>query len=270
MATDALEIRKLIDSIFALQWCRENIVVPLGFERHNQNEKEKLIIAIGNISYLGTIGDFIKQRATDKGMECVFVEKSPGYIQEILDNASQQRLVSSNDLEGFEFSDEAILDALQEADDEGGTGGFNFDFDDSDEHIIEEQALDLATEMMGTRIQQAAAKILISACRTGVSDIHVEPRQENYKVRVRRDGVMQNYVTMPRSAGIKLTACYKNMAQMDIAERRASQDGKIRRRFEGQTMEFAALQPRKTRRKNGDAIPQQQCRHAESRHTDQQ
>ena len=49
---------------------------------------------------------------------------------------------------------------------------------------------------------------------------------------------MQNYVTMPRSAGIKLTACYKNMAKMDIAERRASQDGKIRRRFEGQSMEF--------------------------------
>jgi len=57
-------------------------------------------------------------------------------------------------------------------------------------------------------------------------------------VRVRRDGVMQNYVNMPRSAGIKLTACLKNMAQMDIAERRTSQDGKIRRSFEGQTMEF--------------------------------
>ena len=84
---------------------------------------------------------------------------------------------------------------------------------------------------MGTKIQQAAAKILISACRTGVSDIHVEPRQDNYKVRVRRDGVMQNYVTMPRSAGIKLTACYKNMAKMDIAERRASEDGKILRRL---------------------------------------
>ena len=49
---------------------------------------------------------------------------------------------------------------------------------------------------------------------------------------------MQSYVSMPRSAGIKFTACLKNMAQMDIAERRQSQDGKIRRKFEGQTMEF--------------------------------
>ena len=235
MQADTLEIRKLIDDIFALQWCRENIVVPLGIEK---KDKPKLTIAIGNISYLGTIGDFIKRRAEDKGMECIFVEKPPEEIQQLLDLASQQRLISGDELEGFEFSDEAILDALQGADEEGSNAEFSFDFDDSDEQIIEEQALDLAIEMMGTKIQQAAAKILISACRTGVSDIHVEPRQDNYKVRVRRDGVMQNYVTMPRSAGIKLTACYKNMAKMDIAERRASQDGKILRRFEGQTMEF--------------------------------
>ena len=238
MQANTLGIRKLIDEIFALQWCRENIVVPLGVEQNSHGNTQKLTIAIGNISYLGTIGDFIKRRAADKGMECIFVEKSPDEIQQLLDLAAQQRLISTDELEGFEFSDESILDALQGADEEGSNGEFQFDFDDSDEQIIEEQALDLAIEMMGTKIQQAAAKIMISACRTGVSDIHVEPRQDNYKVRVRRDGVMQNYVTMPRSAGIKLTACYKNMAKMDIAERRASQDGKILRRFEGQIMEF--------------------------------
>ena len=238
MESNILEIRKVIDDIFALQWCRENIVVPLGFEKSNSTTEPKLTIAIGNISYLGTIGDFIKRRAADKGMECIFVEKTPEEIQQLLDLAAQQRLISTDELEGFEFSDESILDALQGADEEGSNGEFKFDFDDSDEQIIEEQALDLESEMMGTKIQQAAAKIMISACRTGVSDIHVEPREENYKVRVRRDGVMQNYVTMPRSSGIKLTACYKNMAKMDIAERRASQDGKILRRFEGQIMEF--------------------------------
>ena len=43
---------------------------------------------------------------------------------------------------------------------------------------------------------------------------------------------------MPRRAGQKLTACIKNMANMDIAERRASQDGKIRRKYNGEPMEF--------------------------------
>ena len=192
MNTSSTEVRKLIDDIFALQWCRENIVVPIRVEHDNQKNTQRLTIAIGNISYLGTIGDFIKRRAGDKGMECIFVEKPPEEIQQLLDQAAQQRIISSDELEGFEFSDESILDALQGADDEGSNREFQFDFDDSDEQIIEEQALDLASEMMGTKIQQAAAKIMINACRTGVSDIHVEPRQDNYKVRVRRDGVMQN------------------------------------------------------------------------------
>ena len=200
MNTNTTETRKLIDDIFALQWCRENIVVPLGIDKDAQGDSKKLVIAIGNISYLGTIGDFIKKRAADKGLECVFVEKAPEEIQRVLDEASQQRLISAEDLEGFEFSDESILNALQDADQGESNGGFNFDFEDADEQIIEEEALDLSIEMMGTKIQQAAAKILINACRTGVSDIHVEPRQENFKVRVRRDGVMQHYVTMPRSA----------------------------------------------------------------------
>ena len=189
MATDALEIRKLIDSIFALQWCRENIVVPLGFERNKQNEKEKLIIAIGNISYLGTIGDFIKRRAADKGMECVFVEKSPATFKRF-STMHRNNGWSTVMTWGFEFSDEAVGCYKKQT--------TKVELGDSTSTsmtvttIIEEQALDLATEMMDTRIQQAAAKILISACRTGVSDIHVGPRQENYKVRVRRDGVMQN------------------------------------------------------------------------------
>ncbi len=233
-------IRQLIDTHFSLQWCRENIVVPVGIEENATTGSRRLTVAIGNFSYLATIGDFIKQRIGNAGLECQFIEKPPHEIQVLLDKATQERLISSesNTLDGLEFSDDAVLDALKGVEDENGPNGFDFDFDDSDEQIIEEEALDLSTEMLGSKIQQAAAKILIQAARSGVSDIHVEPRRDEYKVRVRRDGVMQSYVSMPRSAGIKFTACLKNMAQMDIAERRQSQDGKIRRRFEGQTMEF--------------------------------
>ena len=240
MQSNTPEIRKLIDNIFALQWCRENIVVPLGVERNDASGGERLTVAIGNFSYLATIGDFIKERAKKSGFECQFIEKPAHEIQALLDQATQERLFSSESIaiDGVEFSDDAVLDALKGVDEENGIQGFDLDFDDSDEKIIEEQALDLSAEMLGSKIQQAAAKILIHAARSGVSDIHVEPRRDEYKVRVRRDGVMQSYLSMPRSAGIKFTACLKNMAQMDIAERRASQDGKIRRKFEGQTMEF--------------------------------
>lgn len=240
MQSNITEIRRLIDGIFALNWCRENIVIPLGIERNEATGSQRLTVAIGNFSYLATIGEFIKERTNKQGLECQFIEKPAHEIQELLDQATQERLISGEGdaLEGIEFSDEAVLDALKGVEDENGNQGFDFDFDDSEEKIIEEEALDLSTEMLGSKIQQAAAKILIHAARSGVSDIHVEPRRDEYKVRVRKDGVMQSYVSMPRSAGIKFTACLKNMAQMDIAERRASQDGKIRRKFENQIMEF--------------------------------
>ena len=240
MQINTTEVRKLIDDIFALQWCRENIVAPLGLQRDDTSGSQRLTVAIGNFSYLATIGEFIKDRAKNAGLECQFIEKPAHEIQALLDQAAQERLISgeSDVLEGIEFSDDAILDALKGVGDDNEAQGFDFDFDDSEEQIIEEEALDLSSEMLGSKIQQAAAKILIYAARSGVSDIHVDPRRDEYKVRVRRDGVMQSYVSMPRSAGIKFTACLKNMAQMDIAERRQSQDGKIRRRFEGQTMEF--------------------------------
>ena len=43
---------------------------------------------------------------------------------------------------------------------------------------------------------------------------------------------------MPKLPGLKLTACLKNMAKMDIAEKRASQDGKIRRTYENNSLDF--------------------------------
>ena len=222
MQSSASEIRKLIDDIFALQWCRENIVVPLGIERNEATGSQRLTVAIGNFSYLATIGDFIKDRASKNGLECQFIEKPAHEIQAFLDQATQERFISgdSNALDGIVFSDDAVLDALKGVEDETGNQGFDFEFDDSDEQVIEEQALDLSAEMLGTKIQQAAAKILIHAARSGVSDIHVEPRRDDYNLRVRKDGVLQSYASMPKAAGIKFTACLKNMAQMDIAERR--------------------------------------------------
>jgi len=232
-------IRHLIDKVLSLQWCRENIVAPLGTQRDISTGEDVVIIAVANFTYLATVGEFIKKRSAAAGLKCQFVERSPEEITLILDGASKERIISGDTLETYEFTDDAILKALQAAtDSEGNADGVNFDFDDSDEITIEDNALDLSVEMLGSQIQKAAAQILISSCRSNVSDIHLEPRQDEYKVRVRRDGVMQSYVSMPRSAGIKLTACLKNMAKMDIAERRASQDGKILRTFEGQLMEF--------------------------------
>ena len=119
------EHKTLIDTHFSLQWCRENIVVPIGVERNDATGSQRLTVAIGNFSYLATIGDFIKQRAANAGLECQFIEKPAHEIQALLDQATQERLITgeSNALDGIEFSDDAVLDALKGADEDNGASG---------------------------------------------------------------------------------------------------------------------------------------------------
>ncbi len=231
-------VRNLVDKYFSLQWCRDNIVVPLGIEPSLPPNPGIITIAVGNIVFLGTIGNTIKERLSQSGLECKFVERSPEKIQEILDLAAEERFISGEGIEIAEFTEEAVIAALQDSADGQDENEFSIEFDEIDEEELEDDTEDLSNEMMESKTQRAAGMILINTCRSNVSDIHIEAKSDNYKIRVRRDGVMQKFLSMPKKAGIQLIACLKNMAHMDIAERRASQDGKILRRYEGGRMEF--------------------------------
>ncbi|MBO6972363.1 MAG: type II/IV secretion system protein [Prochlorococcus marinus CUG1434] len=231
-------VRKLVDKFFSLQWCRDNFVAPLYEETSLPMSQGVIKIAIANYSYLGTIASPIKDRLSQSGFKCEFVERSQAEIQEILDLASEERFISGDSIEISEFDEDAVLEAIKETS-ENSEDTISFEFDDDiDEAKLEEESLDLSLEMMESKIQKAAGMVLITSRRNDYSDIHIEPREEGYKIRVRKDGVMQKFMTMPRKPGIRLVACLKNMAEMDIAERRASQDGKILRKFEGNRLEF--------------------------------
>ena len=230
-------VRKLVDKFFSLQWCRDNLVVPLYEETSLPMSNSLIKIAIANYSYLGTIASPIKERLSQSGYKCEFVERSQEEIQEILDLASEERFISGESIAISQFDEDAVLEAIKETSDNV-NDNFSFEFDDDDDETFEEDSLDLAIEMMESKIQKAAGMVLINSRKNDVSDIHIEPREEGYKIRVRKDGVMQKFMSLPRKPGIQLVACLKNMAQMDIAERRASQDGKILRKFEGNRLEF--------------------------------
>ena len=230
-------VRKLVDKFFSLQWCRDNLVVPLYEETSLPMSEGVIKIAIANYSYLGTIATPIKERLNQSGFKCEFVERSQEEIQELLDLASEERFISGDSIELSQFDEDAVLEAIKETSDSD-IGNIKFEFDDDDDETTEEDDLDLATEMMESKIQKAAGGVLIYSKKENVSDIHIEPREDGYKIRVRKDGVMQKFMTLPRNPGRQLVACLKNMAMMDIAERRASQDGKILRKFEGNRLEF--------------------------------
>ena len=81
-------------------------------------------------------------------------------------------------------------------------------------------------------------RILIEALTNGASDIHVEPQENELLIRFRQDGVLRNVETVPKALTPAVTSRLKIMADLDIAERRMPQDGRIRRGFRGRIIDF--------------------------------
>lgn len=80
--------------------------------------------------------------------------------------------------------------------------------------------------------------ILTKAIEARASDIHLEPFEKDFKVRYRIDGVLHDVEAPPRSLCAALTSRVKIMAQLDIAERRLPQDGRIRIRPSGNDIDI--------------------------------
>ena len=77
----------------------------------------------------------------------------------------------------------------------------------------------------------AVDQMIIDAVRMGASDIHIEPYPTQLKIRFRVDGVLEDQPQPPAYLQSAITSRIKIMAEMDVAERRRPQDGKISRRI---------------------------------------
>ncbi|MDA9557854.1 type IV-A pilus assembly ATPase PilB [Vibrio sp.] len=74
-------------------------------------------------------------------------------------------------------------------------------------------------------------QILIDAVRKGASDIHFEPYEDHYRVRLRCDGILVSVQQPPSHLSRRLSARIKILSRLDIAERRMPQDGRIKLRL---------------------------------------
>ena len=127
----------------------------------------------------------------------------------------------------------AIIDKLQEEEDEGmddmlDEGLEDLDFEDTDEGAIDAAADDAASAADDTPVVKFVNKVLLDAIKKGASDIHFEPYEKRYRVRLRIDGVLREIASPPVVMGLKLAARIKVMSKMDTAERRVPQDGRIK------------------------------------------
>lgn len=78
-----------------------------------------------------------------------------------------------------------------------------------------------------TEIIAAVDMLFNEAVKMGASDVHLEPRENDVRIRFRVDGVLQQYYTVPKASMSPLISRIKIMSDMDIAESRKPQDGRF-------------------------------------------
>lgn len=88
-------------------------------------------------------------------------------------------------------------------------------------------AADLLDTQDDAPVIQLINQLIAEAARTGASDIHIEPYENDVIVRLRVDGVLREILRLPAKITSMLVSRIKVMARLDIAERRIPQDGRI-------------------------------------------
>ena len=128
---------------------------------------------------------------------------------------------------------DALIQKLLEQEDESMSDMLDEDLDDVDFEDTEKDARadEDDSDIDDTPVVRFVNKVLLDAIKKGASDIHFEPYEKRYRVRLRIDGVLREVASPPIAMGSRLSARVKVMSRMDTAERRVPQDGRIKMRI---------------------------------------
>lgn len=190
---DAFDPAQLPQEIVETKLITQHSVVPL--------------VKRGNILYVAT-----SDPTQLDALEAIQFNSKLNVQSIIVEQNKLNKFIAKNyqEEENFNFGDDDI-DDLDIVD--GGSAP-----EDSDDESKEEEA----------PIVKYINKLLIDAIRMGASDLHFEPYEKSYRVRYRVDGVLREVARPPLQLSNRLAARLKVMSQMDISEKRAPQDGRIK------------------------------------------
>jgi len=105
--------------------------------------------------------------------------------------------------------------------------------------VTETIDFDSIAEMAESRpVKRLLNLVLLQAIKDRASDIHFEPFEDEYKIRYRIDGVLYEMVPPPRHLSMAISSRIKVMANLDIAERRLPQDGRIELNIAGNPVDL--------------------------------
>jgi type IV pilus assembly protein PilB len=110
------------------------------------------------------------------------------------------------------------------------------------EELVEEEAAQLADIRDGAATSAPAIRLvnqmIARAIEEGASDVHFEPQAKQLLVRARVDGVMRKLGVVPKTMQLAVTSRLKIMGELDIADKRSPQDGRVSIRLGGQPMDL--------------------------------
>ena len=200
---------------------------------------------------------------------------TPQQRQQLLDLAAEAgltlslRLALQGEIEAElqRPADSVTPAAARPAEDEGDLGALEDDTDDEDvqgtpeaqaplpslvddlplagplEEVAEDDFSDIDVEKNlnaagASPVVTLVDKVLVRALSRGASDIHMEPQEDGLLIRFRQDGVLEPLEKLPKNLIPAVTSRVKIIADLDIAERRLPQDGRIRRRYQGRLFDL--------------------------------
>lgn len=226
---DEAEMARLVDTLIPIDLCRRYKLIPL---RKIEGDPVSILVAMvdpDNLEAIDDVNRILRPRNLALQRLVITQQDYEQLLEKLHDAQSlleeeKQRLAKEKELEKLgNLTD--IVDSL----DLGNVQDNN-----------EDTADDLgASEAGKAPVINLVNKILAKALQEGTSDIHVEPQEEYLRVRFRKDGVLhQAFDPLPRQITPAVIARFKIMADLDIAERRLPQDGKIRRMYQGRKVDF--------------------------------
>jgi type IV pilus assembly protein PilB len=178
-------------------YCRQKLVVPL------RQDGSRIVVATASPDDVFLLDD-VKRRLGVPTIKHVLVPA--GDIIALLQSISES--------EASEVDVDEIL--------------ANVDEEDVEVEQEEKQSDNVEAEAESSPVVRFVNLIIQTALKEGASDIHIEPDDKQLKVRFRIDGVLFEMMNPPRKMHAALTSRIKIMANLDIAERRLPQDGRIR------------------------------------------
>jgi type IV pilus assembly protein PilB len=151
------------------------------------------------------------------------------------------KFITGYEVEARVASDAALKRAIDRAYDSAGTMADVMKGMEEDLAVVEEEEVDTDNGLAGAEeapIVKLVNSLIADAVRKGASDIHIEPYEKSMRVRFRIDGVMQEMMAPPFKFKSAIISRLKIMAELDIAERRVPQDGRIKIKVLNRTIDL--------------------------------